>query len=167
MEDIGIGKLITFPRERDAIHIAVAPVEALYSFRPGQLVHINNDGKAEYSTNWQHAHGIVDPFLTQQVQIGDKFWLFLFPGSIKSIRHDWYHPAFQLEVFSSLKMEAKLYLEDFARKNNTDLEDIIRAAEEGWTSNGEGINVPDEFWIQYKMYTGKEGLKQSYFSCSC
>jgi hypothetical protein len=167
MEDIGIGKLIIAPRDRDAIHIAVAPVEAGYQLRPGQQVRIQ-DEKAVYTIDRNHAIGIVDPFLTGFVNPGEKFWLFLFPGTITSIRHDWTHPKFPVSnSLSELQKLAKDWLEAFAKENYTDLEDILQAAEGGWTSNGVGITVPNEFWIQYKLYTGRTGNVTDYFSCSC
>lgn len=83
---------------RDAVHIAVAPVEAGATLRPGWPVGLAEDGKA-YTLTVQHI-GIVDPFLPDGsvVEEGRRFWLFLYPGAITSLRHVWTHPAFQAKL---------------------------------------------------------------------
>lgn len=89
--DIGIGKLIDQERGRDAIHIAVAPIEAGEKLNPGERVGIEH-GKAMAI---DPSIGIVDPFLMKPVRRGERFYLFLFPGTITSLRHEWIHPAFK------------------------------------------------------------------------
>ena len=103
MSDIGIGKLIDglLDSQKDAIHIAVVPVIATEELYPGQEI-----GLVEWqgaNEDFQHTRfagaslkpiGIVDPFLKEPVKMGQKFWMFLNPGSITSLRHDWTHPAF-------------------------------------------------------------------------
>lgn len=86
-----LGKVIEGPAGRDAIHVAVAPVVAGVFLEPGQHVGLFADGTAKPTK--PHI-GIVDPFLTQPVEKGERFWLFLYPNTVTSLRHVWTHPAF-------------------------------------------------------------------------
>ncbi len=80
-------------RRRDAIHIAVAPVTAAERLAPGQHVGLVGLGTEQVGPCAQPL-GIVDPFLSAPVEPGQRFWLFLYPGSITALRHIWTHPAF-------------------------------------------------------------------------
>ena len=86
-----LGTIIDATAKRDAIHIAVIPLPAAHKLFPGQDVGVV-DGQATAKTE---AAGIVDPFLKENVVPGERFWLFLYPYTITSLRHDWHHPAFQ------------------------------------------------------------------------
>lgn len=91
---LGIGKIISEPQFRDAIHVAVVPVTANEVLLTGEHVKINSEGMA-IECPIDDAIGVVDPFLKQSnVKPGQRFWLFLYPGSITSLRHSWTHPAF-------------------------------------------------------------------------
>lgn len=90
-----LGRLIDDgDRRRDAIHIAVAPVMAAELLAPGQPVGFVEPGNMELVGPCAERIGIVDPFLTASVAPGQRFWLFLYPGSITGLRHVWTHPAF-------------------------------------------------------------------------
>lgn len=125
MSDIGIGKIITFEAYRDAIHIAVIPMIAAHELHAGQHVGVIEKDKAGYSEN---PVGIVDPFLRVPVPEGAKFYLFLYPGSITSLRHHWVHPAFedippQIDPPVNVKPaadpeESKKWLHEYANKVN-------------------------------------------------
>ena len=100
-----LGKIHTRPEFRDAIHLAVEPVEAGEVLNPGTPIVIR-DGKAHRpmtqgwgidSTNAEQATGIVDPFLPRAVLPGERFWFVINPRMITSLRHVWSHPLFPEE----------------------------------------------------------------------
>jgi hypothetical protein len=101
MSGPNLGQLITDgDRRRDAIHIAVAPVTAAEALKPGQHVGFAPAGQTE-AVGPVDAHryiGIVDPFLKDLVHPGQRFWLFLYPNTVTSLRHVWTHPAFVPKV---------------------------------------------------------------------
>ena len=94
MDTLKLGQIIEGEQHRDAIHIAVAPVEAAEQFVPGQRVGLLADGRAS-GKPFVDKIGIVDPFLRTDVEAGQRFWLWLTPYTITSLRHEWTHPAFE------------------------------------------------------------------------
>jgi hypothetical protein len=90
-----LGQLIVDgDRRRDAIHIAVAPVTAAERLTPGQHVGLVQEGSVEMVGPCDNAIGIVDPFLAEEVEAGQRFWLFMYPNTVTSLRHIWTHPIF-------------------------------------------------------------------------
>lgn len=81
-------------RRRDAIHIAVAPVTASCRLSPGEHVGLVERESAELVGPCENNIGIVDPYLTADVEPGQRFWLLLYPNSVTGLRHVWTHPAF-------------------------------------------------------------------------
>ena len=73
---------------RDAVHIAVVAMPVAVRVYPGQTVGIR-DRLIDPTAN---PVGIVDPFLKESVNIGERCFLFLYPGSITSLMHVWTHP---------------------------------------------------------------------------
>lgn len=88
-----IGKLIEYDSDarRDAVHVAVMPVVAATYLSAGDHVGLQKDGR--FGRLAQEIVGVVDPFLTTAVMPGDKFWLFLLPNTVDSLRHVWTHPS--------------------------------------------------------------------------
>lgn len=86
-----LGMIHYRPEGRDAIHLAVEPVEAGAPLNPGQHIKIDN-GQAVPGQPHGDAIGIVDPFLPRQVQEGERFWLVIYPRMVTSLRHVWEHP---------------------------------------------------------------------------
>jgi hypothetical protein len=123
-EDLGLGKLITIEQRRDAVHIAVAPVTASHPMSPGTHIAfvegstqlVRRAGMNELSI------GIVDPFLHEPIEAGQRFWMWLIPGSITSLHHEWTHPAFErVQPATSARIEAaKAGIERIATEMGSD-----------------------------------------------
>lgn len=91
-----VGELCHEGAMRDAVHFALAPVEADHLLIPGQRVGLGVNGRA--TTGVKDLIGIVDPFFKDLILEGQKFWLFLYPNTITGLRHVWQHPAFQAKI---------------------------------------------------------------------
>lgn len=86
-----LGKTPEADQYRDAVHVAVIPAIAGERLAPGTRVGFLKNGRMGVVVE---VVGIVDPFLVDVINEGDRFWLCLPPGSITSLRHVWVHPAF-------------------------------------------------------------------------
>lgn len=167
-----IGEILVGEARRDAVHFALLPIKAARHLAPGAHVGVDQDGKA---TNDGPHLGIVDPFLKVMVQPGQRFWLFLYPNTITSLRHVWEHPHFQAEPDASAKAVSEKWLRDFC--DNSDCpgyETVIAAALENDDPNylhfGEDASgsIPHEFWEHVEVVTGKNVRARPHsFSCSC
>jgi hypothetical protein len=94
-----VGRLIEGEAFRDAIHVAVAPLEAAEPLSPGQHFRLTDDRRAVGAEPYSDgAVGIVDPYLVARVEPGDRFYGFLYPGTVTSLRHAWTHPAFRVQI---------------------------------------------------------------------
>jgi hypothetical protein len=102
-----LGRLIEDgERRRDAIHIAVAPVTAGGRLSPGQHVGLIQKGSLEFVGPCDCNIGIVDPFLTSEIEPGQRFWLFLYPGTVTGLRHVWTHPVFTAAAAAVMEKRA-------------------------------------------------------------
>lgn len=179
--------MIHFREEkRDAIHLAVIPVEALERLRPGQHVGVGKDGQKAFATS--EGVGIVDPFLPRPVERGERFWLVIYPRKITSLRHVWSHPAFADEApvpLSPAEQEAgdavtvaRARIRDMAADLQCSVERLMDGASE-FLTHGDylhfGFDLDDdwpaeEFWRCFEVVTGKpvpEDKKGFFFRCSC
>lgn len=166
-ENLRMGEIIRTEQNRDAVHIAVAPVVSAQRLQPGEWVGIDLDGNASTSAK---SVGVVDPFLRVEVDKGQKFWLFLIPGSITSLRHDWIHPAFSEEERSAC--DSREYLQEWANRLGVTFDEFIAGAARGGHM-GTDIDyygeIPDDLWLHYERFTGKAppSNRSDYFHCSC
>jgi hypothetical protein len=168
----------------------VAPVVAGMTLKPGDRIGFTDNGDAyTVVTNAKKLLGIVDPFLHEKaVYEGDKFYMFLYPNTITSLRHEWTHPAFEYED-ELARLEPTLYrlkgavaeekwVSDFAENMGSDFHEIMEAADNyllsgDYLSRGgtfEGYSVPDEFWDKYEAIKRKKVAEEdrgSFLSCSC
>jgi hypothetical protein len=173
-----LGKLLAEGQgERDAVHIAIVPVVANEELKVGAAVgFVADTGRVGPS---DHPVGIVDPFLQELwVQPGQRFWLYLTPGSITSLRHDWAHPAFpsrEVTVAPGEAAESENWLRDFAREHRMTYEETVEGAASGngacmWGDRKEDAQT-DEFWRHVENVTGKRfdtgHRENTFFSCRC
>lgn len=183
---------------RDAVHVAVVSAEAAGKLSPGQHV-----GRKPGSTNdslivgaADDAIGIVDPFLEVSVQKGQRFWLYLYPRTITSLRHNWTHPAFEdvpaNETYSApaSKLASEQWLRAFCEHADCPpYETLIRLVDGESVPDGPdddyptsasndgayltivgrdaGGEIPPEFWDHVEVVTGRKFNRAQYFSCTC
>lgn len=184
MTDIAFGHIITDEdAANDAVHFAVAPVVAAVPLKAGQHVNIKN-GLATNLT--KETIGIVDPFIKGPINIGDRFYLFLYPNSVTSLRHAWTHPSFPEELRTKLPdpmpklSPSEEWITRFAQEECDGLtfDAIIEAAQnylkyDDYLNHGprfEGCSIPNEFWTHFERVTGTlvpPNKRHSFFSCSC
>ena len=175
-----LGSFITPMESRDAIHLAVEPIEAGQTMVPGGHVNINDEGKA-VRADLGKGVGIVDPFLTEGVQKGQWFWLVVYPRTITALHHVWEHPAFPaVSNQSTSEKWLRNFVEDQgvqAYEEDGDTFDqfiaaALRAKTYGYVSlpfDGNG-SLPPEFWNHVESYTGEkipQENRSDYFSCAC
>lgn len=186
--EVKLGELCGPTAQRDAIHIAVAPVVAGEELSVGQPVSLC-DGKAV--EDYENPIGIVDPFLKAAVQPEQTFYLCLYPYTITSLRHEWVHPAFDAKTLEQ-KAASLAWMEAFAKQHhshrgrwydgmgrNYTAADLIEAAtdflhtgnrhiQQGSSSLRDDAHTA-EFWTHFEVITGicVPDRSESPFCCTC
>jgi hypothetical protein len=169
--NIELGKIIEGEQDRDAIHIAVAPVFAYVPLNPGEhigFIDIQTNRVSSFKTK---KIGIVDPFLTKQVKVGEQFWMFLYPNTITSLRHDWIHPDFDNVRIENVK--ARAWITEWANRYGLSYDDAMRMGQKQDFFIGEVCydNIPEEFWNNFEILTGtkidEETRETTHFHCAC
>lgn len=177
--DPRIGQLHETGQPRDAIHIALASVVAGHPMSPGQHVGFikSSPTVVGFSTS---PIGIVDPFLKEVVKEGQRFWLFLYPNTVTSLRHEWEHPAF-LPPQTEHKSASVKIIEQIAAKCDLTYNALMSAAddyvEDGYPANrGNDQHAGDVFWDNHELfwehYEKIRGVSvkvkdETIFTCSC
>lgn len=172
-----IGHIITGEAHRDAIHIAVAPMVAAHELTAGEHVSFVGQGDTNQMGRGAAPIGIVDPFLTSPVRAGESFYLFLYPGTITSLRHEWTHPVIQARKMFDPNKESIAWLTAAAENFELSYEEMIQAAY-NHIQNGDwlttGFDTPDIdmdlFWYHFEKVTGQRVAdkdKTTFFSCAC
>lgn len=187
--DIKLGTIPTGPQKRDAIHIAIAPMVAGEGLMPGDHVGILPDGTAGRKAD--PPIGIVDPFLREAVNAGERFYLLLYQFTVTGMRHQWSHPAFaddtggEVGVVRNIK-ESEAWIRSFASDWNINFNELIRVASGPLEEDGDnwvvadGIDLHsaselgeshDLFWHHLEILTGRhfspEHRGRMSWSCSC
>lgn len=129
-----IGKVLNGNEERDAIHIAILPVIAgddyMYAAEEVGFVYGSNSiVKSKPSVYGLATVGIIDPFLKDSVKKGDRVWMFMLPGTITGLRHNWAHPA--VDTVQAASGESEAWLRKFADSWNFDYDEMIAIASKG------------------------------------
>lgn len=178
-----LGKLVVGNPERDAIHIAVVAVTAAGSLKAGMRVGFLEDGRVGRLP--MEVIGIVDPFLTESVDEDDKFWLFLLPNTITSLKHNWTHPAFPtagtaadtsksaserwMRAWAVEHMSEDYYGDGEKRSPEVAYADAIEAGHSKRVGPYEDArdHIDGEWWTHWEAITGQRGDRDTYFSCAC
>lgn len=179
MSDVKLGELVDASAQRDAVHVAIAPVIAVERLHPGQHIGFITGNKEKVGSSSLNLIGVVDPFLKEDVLQGQRFWIFLYPKTITSLRHDWSHPAFSA---TDLKEDAEKRIREIAAICDMGYDMLMNAAGH-WLAYGDYTtqhgyeswrdNFPayaEEFWKLYSQVTGAtvpEDKRENFFSCSC
>lgn len=176
-----LGKLVPDEMARDAVHVAVVPMLAAISLKPGQ--HVGTDGHGRISASEPHI-GVVDPYLRAPLKAGDRCWLFLYPGSITSLRHEWTHPALGATAApaSGSKSASEQWMrkwamehvsEDYYGEGKKSEDDALKYAIEAGRNQHIGPYesardyIDNEWWSHWEIITGQRGDRDAYFSCGC
>lgn len=184
-----LGVLLDATAQRDAVHIAVAPVVATEPLAPGDHIGFvqGEEGPSRVQRRVLGAIGIVDPFLKSRVMPGDWFWMFLYPQTITSLRHQWTHPAFERAAEPPLtgKAESERWLRAFIDGADCPSYEAVIATAIGeigskdqWDPgeylhfNGQDAHgeIPPEFWDHVEIVTGRtipKDKRAARFSCGC
>ena len=177
-----VGSIVGPDAPRDAIHVAIIAVQAGEWLSPGEKVTMLL-GRA-YKAKDQRALGVVDPFLSEEVDRLEWFYLFLNPGSITSLRHDWTHPAFTEGAPVGKPQDANMdFFVRIARILGQPVTELLYKAERAFNDDDGGICFGDdldgwpsegqieEFWQRFADYKGKplppNILRTAYFRCAC
>lgn len=192
MSNVEIGQLLNGTEQRDAIHIAIAPVVAVRTLNPGTPITFVDDDMMKVDICPKPVSiGIVDPYLERAARPGDRFYMFVNPNTITSLRHEWTHPAFKDGLRELRDITAsEEWLRDYCNNHVAPPFRVLMAAlksedgqaydvasdvsviiENGYISvcgRDACAAIPDEFWTHAEIVTGKKFTdKPGHFSCSC
>lgn len=180
-----LGTIIDDKQKRDAIHLAVIPAIAGSELTPGDHVLLHEGCAYHGSRKSANTIGIVDPFLTEQVNKGQQFWLIIYPRVITSLRHVWTHPVIKdelpLEKSPDDVEKSEQWLRRFCERNNDApyYEDLLNAVRGVGDASNDGLyltvygsdahgDIPPELWDHVEIVTGLRNLPRAqHFSCSC
>lgn len=143
--ELGLGQLIVSNKEKDATHIAVVPLVAGDRFYPGDRFRVSHGTDIAMRHTDNDYIGVVDPFLSIRVEVGEKFWGFIKPGTVTGMRHEWKHPVFDKIINPVLdKINNNKKLMAALESSNTVELDLNKRVAEEWIRN-----FCDEWYFDY------------------
>ncbi len=180
-----LGMIIDATQKRDAIHLAVEPVKAGATLKPGE--HIRIVAGVAYSATMGGGMGIVDPFLAGPVEEGQWFWFIMYPRQVRSLRHVWSHPDFPDEVLEPGEPTSKQVSEQWLMAwcaNEGGAPPYHALLESAWihaeAHNAESGHpesfhigadahgeVPEAVWVHLERVTGRRLARAAFFTCGC
>lgn len=156
-----LGSIIGPDEKRDAIHLAVEPAVASVVLNPGQHVSIDPATNIASPAKTNQGVGIVDPFLTTSVGVGEQFWLVVYPRQINSLRHVWEHASFAPSTdlapkvdavdpapATALRDKAEKWLREYAEKN-------FYIVGDGGENDGDIYGGYDDYGLSFDGFIGK------------
>lgn len=186
VSDIKLGVIVDETAQRDAIHIAVAPVVASQILAAGDHIGLlpGSADEAAGAAPTITPIGIVDPFLREHVQVGQRFYMWLYPQTVTGMRHHWAHPAFDAGAALPVPIDPKAYserwLRDFAERIDLSYNAVIMACQTRLDNDDyyifHGHDTPDccyedrkEMWKHFEIVTGRkvDDHETTVFSCLC
>ncbi len=180
-----IGTILKDNQPRDAVHFAIACVVAATPLQPGQRIGFVGVGQhALVSGAAQVIIGIVDPFLPEEVNPGERFYMFLLPNTVVGMRHEWQHPAFEgdfdYQGRDNPQQIARDWLALWALRKGIPYSDLLAEAStggyicargtdmHGWEDGEEELTL---FWQHLETVTGMafntNHRNRVTFTCSC
>ena len=171
MSDVKLGDILTGGEGRDAVHVAIAPLTAGQILAPGQHVGLLDEDTVGPKDG--DNIGIVDPFIKGYVAKGERCYVFLYPNTVTSLRHEWTHPAFKAEAVppSSSRAASEEWLRELAGRIGISYSSMMQEIPTGnvFTGSHEFYDPCDSADIRrhYQAGTGVGVGEKIYFSCSC
>lgn len=172
-----IGSILDGPQQRDAIHMAICPVFVAEDLEPGTHVGLVRGGRTDrVGADTDKQLGIIDPFLKGKVKAGQRCFLFLYPGTISSLRHDWTHEDLDRHA------KSREWLFWFSQRVQMPVDQILDIGRtmltEGYYSFGNEQGRQDKFNDSRKellehcaalldLPITKKKIADAYFSCAC
>lgn len=189
-----IGHLLNGNEQRDCIHIAIMPAIAASNLSRGEevgLVYGTTDQVVSKDSVYGiPSIGIVDPFygipavvgegqFKWRIEKGQRCWVFLFPGTVTGMRHQWTLPA--IDEHKPPVSESEKWLRQFADRWNFDYDEMIAEARTSGgyiTARGRDLHSPGDlgedealFWEHFQNLTGStfdtEHRQNFTWSCTC
>jgi len=179
MSETKLGQLLSGKNERDAVHVAIAPVIAGCKLKPGQHIGFT-DKQNNVVGKTEDTIGIVDPFLDFEITKGEQFYMVLYPNTVTGMKHHWEHPSFQEnpKSFSEVWMRnwaVQNISIDYSKDDDHELTEdeaydyAIQCGHDCHVGPNESArdNINNEWWTHWESITGVPGQRDTYFSCGC
>lgn len=169
-----LSKISNRPLPRDAVHVAVESVIASRTLEGGERIGFTSDDMATVGPD-REGPGVVDPFITRPVKKGEHFYMFLYPGQVKSLTHTWDLSGFKAasslpppppSVIPTPDSAEEQRMTVFAAASGKTRMDLIKAANEYLDESGGETygfrpfnsdihSYEADFWEDFEEVTGR------------